>query len=120
VKVAVSLDATYVTTPATGVVPGPVKVKVVSVIVAGFIATLKVAVTGALGHTPVAAARGATGLTIGVANSGLAPELQQPVLKMSSRNAINPILELLYLRMTFILFLRGSPLPRMRIPSPAI
>jgi hypothetical protein len=78
-------------------------VKVVPVIVAGFIATLKVAVTGALGHTPVAAATGATGVTIGAANSGLAPELQQPVLKMS-KSAINQILELLFLPMTVILF----------------
>ena len=51
----------------TGVVPGPVKVKVVAglTIVDGFIATLKVAVTAVLGQTPTAPARGVTEITVG-------------------------------------------------------
>jgi hypothetical protein len=79
----------------------------VPVIVAGFIATLKVAVTGALGHAPVEAFRGATEATVGVAKPGLAPGLQHPGLKMTSKNAGNQILALLYLRMTVILFPLG-------------
>jgi hypothetical protein len=43
-----------VTCPLTGVVPGPVKVKVVPSMVEGFIASLNVAVAMALGHVPLA------------------------------------------------------------------
>jgi hypothetical protein len=46
-------------------VPGPVNVKVVALIVAGFMATLKVAVTIVLGQTPTAPARGVTEITVG-------------------------------------------------------
>jgi hypothetical protein len=46
-------------------VPGPVNVKVVVLIVAGFIATLKAAVTAVLGQTPTAPARGVTEITVG-------------------------------------------------------
>jgi hypothetical protein len=70
VKVAVVPAAAYVTVPATGVVPGPVNVKVVPLIVAGFIATLKVAVTSVLGHTPLAGLRGVAETTIGALTVG--------------------------------------------------
>jgi hypothetical protein len=65
----VAVDAAYVTTPVTGVVPGPVKVKVVVLIVAGFIASLKVAVTAVLGQTPFA---GVTEITVGGAHGSAA------------------------------------------------
>jgi hypothetical protein len=89
-------------------VPGPVNVKVVPSIVAGFIATLKAAVITVLGQTPAALLRGATEVTVGVAKPGLAPGLQHPVATMSSRNAGNQILGLLYLGMTVILFFSAS------------
>ena len=92
---------------ATGGVPGPVKVKVVVLIVAGCIARLNVAVTAALGQTPTAPARGTTE-TVGAARAGLGPGLQHPAPKMSSRNAMNQIPWLLYLRMTVILLPPGS------------
>jgi hypothetical protein len=50
-----------------GGVPGSVKVKVVVLIVEGFIASLKVAVTTVLGHTPTART-GVTELTVGGAH----------------------------------------------------
>jgi hypothetical protein len=62
----------------------------VALIVEGFIATLKVAVTAALGQTPTAPARGTTEIVGGV-KPGLAPGLQHPGLKMSSKNAKNQI-----------------------------
>jgi hypothetical protein len=64
-------------------------------IVAGFIATLKVAVTAVLGQTPAALFRGVTEVTVGVAKPGLAPGLQHPGLKMRSKDAANQLLELL-------------------------
>jgi len=76
VKVATSLDATYVTTPATGVVPGPVKVKVVVLMVEGFIARLKVAVTTELGQTPVEPFSGVSEITVGGGHMAL------PVVKL--------------------------------------
>jgi hypothetical protein len=48
-------------------VPGIVKVKVVVLIVEGFIASLNVAVTTVLGHTP-AVRTGVTELTVGAAH----------------------------------------------------
>jgi hypothetical protein len=57
-----------------------------------FIATLKVAVMIVLGQTPAAPATGATEITVGGIKPGLAPVLQHPGLKMSSRNAANQIL----------------------------
>jgi len=69
-----------------------VKVKVVVLIVAGFIATLKVAVTTVLGQTPAAPPRGNSEVTVGGIKPELAPGLQHPGLKMSSRNAMNQIL----------------------------
>jgi hypothetical protein len=72
-------------------VPGPVNVKVVPLIDVEFIATLKVAVTVVLGQRPAAPLRGATEITVGGVKTGLAPGLQHPELKMSSRNTANQI-----------------------------
>ena len=63
VKVAV-LPA-YVTTPATGVAPGPVKVNVVPLIVAGFMASLNEAETGVFTGTAVAPLAGNVETTVG-------------------------------------------------------
>jgi hypothetical protein len=68
-----------------------VKVKVVVLIVEGFIASPKVAVTTVLGQTPAAPAIGPTEVTVGGVKAGFVPGLQHPVLKISSRNAKNPI-----------------------------
>jgi hypothetical protein len=74
-------------------VPGPVNVKVVALIVAGFIAWLKIAVTVVLGHALAAPFVGVTELTVGAITPGLAPGLQHPGPKMSNRNsAANPTL----------------------------
>jgi hypothetical protein len=54
-----------VTTPATAVAPGPVTLKVVPVMVAGFIATLKVAEMGVLTATAVARFAGTVDTTAG-------------------------------------------------------
>jgi len=54
-----------VTTPTTGVVPGPVKVKVVVSIDEGFMASLKMAVTMVLGHVAGDPLRGNTEDTTG-------------------------------------------------------
>jgi hypothetical protein len=53
-------------------VPGPVNVKVVVLIVAGFIASLKVAVTAVLGHIPKARLGGVTEITVGGPHGSLA------------------------------------------------
>ena len=53
------------TTPATGVAPGPVKVNVVPLIVAGFIAWLNVAETRVLTGTVVAPLAGTVETTVG-------------------------------------------------------
>ncbi|MFZ0772833.1 MAG: hypothetical protein WCA49_10385 [Candidatus Sulfotelmatobacter sp.] len=91
-----------------------VNVKVVLLIVAGFIAALKVAVTAALGQTPIAALRGDTEITVGAGKTGLAPGLQHPGLKMSSRSAMDQIAQLLYLRMSVILLPLGFTAPHSR------
>jgi hypothetical protein len=71
-----------------------VKVKVVVLIVEGLIGSLKVAVTTVLGQTPPAPVGGVSDITVGGVSPGLAPGLQHPVLKMSSRNAMNQSLRL--------------------------
>jgi hypothetical protein len=71
-------------------------VKVVSLIDAGFIALLKVAVTIVLGHAPAAPSGGATEITVGGVTPGFLPVLSgspHPApTTMSSRNAVNQIL----------------------------
>jgi hypothetical protein len=63
VKVAVLPEA--VTEPATAVAPGPVKVKVAAVIVAGSMARLNVAETTVLRATPVEVSAGIVETTVG-------------------------------------------------------
>jgi hypothetical protein len=65
VNVATDPVAAYVTVPLTEVPPGPVTVKVEELIVAAFIAWLKVAVRADVTATPVAALRGVTDVTVG-------------------------------------------------------
>ena len=92
-KIAVLLAELYVTCPDTVAPFGPTNVNVVASIVDGFIALLKVAVTMVLGHAPLAPLGGATEMTVG----GFRLELPflsgslQPVVTMSSKNAINHI-----------------------------
>jgi hypothetical protein len=66
----------------------------VSLIVAGFIALLKVAVTIVFGQAPTAPSGGATEITVGGVTPGL-PALSgslHPAPKTSNRNAVNQIL----------------------------
>jgi hypothetical protein len=93
VKVKIVFVGSAVITPvtATGGVPGEVKVKVVVLIVAGLIAMLKVAVTTVLGQTPAAPVGGVSEITVGGVRPGLAPGLQHPALKMSSKNAMQHV-----------------------------
>ena len=68
-----------------------VKVKVVVLIVEGFIASLKVAVATELVQTPVVPVGGVADVTVEGVRSGLGLGLQHPGLKMSSRNAMNHV-----------------------------
>ena len=65
VGVNVAVLPVYVTAPATGVAPGPVTVKVVPVMVAGFMGPLKVAETSVVTATPVAPFAGTVETTVG-------------------------------------------------------
>jgi hypothetical protein len=69
-----------VTAPPTEVAPGPVRVKIAAVIVAGFIASSKAAVIAVLNATPVALLRGVTAVTVG--GVVLATE---PVVKLQTK-----------------------------------
>lgn len=110
VKVAVLVDSTYVTAPATLAAPGPPNVKVEVLIVAGFIALLNTAVitTGlALGQTPTLPSGGVTKVTVGGVRGspgfpvpGLLLVPQHPANTMASRNAGFEIL-LIKLRISF-------------------
>jgi hypothetical protein len=76
--------------PATGAEAGPVSVKVVALMVDGFMALLKVAVTAALAQAPLAPLGGATEITAGAVTPGLLPLLSEsphPVAKMRSNSA---------------------------------
>jgi hypothetical protein len=96
VNVAVLAPTAYVTLPATAVPPSVVftTVKVVLPIVAGFIASLKVAVILVLVKTPVAALPGIVEATRGLVVSGTAPVVpvvpgnQCPVLPPSPHPAM--------------------------------
>ena len=91
VKVKIVLVVSWVMVPTT---PGAT-VKVVALMVEGFIALLKVAVTTALGHMLAAPLGGATEITVGGVTVELVPALSgslHPVAKTSSRNAVNQIL----------------------------
>jgi hypothetical protein len=65
VGVNVAVVPAKVTVPVTGVTPGPVKVKVATLIVAGFIGSLNVAETGVLTGTSVAPIVGTVETTVG-------------------------------------------------------
>ena len=70
-------------------------IKVVVLMVAGFIASLKVAVMTAREHTPVALLAGVTEITVGAvrpAVSVLRSGSPHPVTKRSIRNAMNQTL----------------------------
>lgn len=70
-------------------------VNVVALMVDGFIALLKVAVTTALGQMPAVPLRGVTEATMGGVTVGLLPLLSgslHPAAKMSSKNAMKQIL----------------------------
>jgi hypothetical protein len=60
----VAVFPAYVTVPVTGVAPGPVKVNVAALIVAGFIASLNVAETAVLTATTVAPLAGIVEMTV--------------------------------------------------------
>jgi hypothetical protein len=90
VKVKIVLVVSCVMVPIT---PGAT-VKVVAVMVEGFIALLKVAVTTALGQMPPAPLRGVTEATVGGVTVELVPGLSaslHPAAKMSSKNAVKQI-----------------------------
>jgi hypothetical protein len=72
------------------VTPG-LTVKVVVLMVAGFIASLKVMVTSAREHTPLAALGGVTETTAGVRPTVFVSQygLPHPVTRRSIRNAMN-------------------------------
>ena len=98
------------TVPATGVAPGPVTVKVVALIVAGFIALLNVVViTVVLAEATVEPFSGLTEVTLGevrglpgLSTSPFLPE--HPATKAANRNATNDIFPVLNLRIGFFFF----------------
>ena len=65
-KIAVLLPGAYVTMPVTAVAPGPVRVNVVPLIVAGFMGSLKVAEIFWFSGTPVARFAGFVEVTVGM------------------------------------------------------
>jgi hypothetical protein len=76
VNVATEPAGTYVTIPVTAAPPGPVTVKLVAVIVAGFIATLNVALSAWLMGTPVAPLTGTVEITVGAVGAGTVLKVQ--------------------------------------------
>jgi len=76
VGVKVAVEPAYVTTPATGVAPGPVKIKVAPLIVAAFMGSVNVADTTVLTGTVVAPAAGTVEITVG-----------RPVVKLHTKFA---------------------------------
>ena len=91
------------TAPGTLAEPGPVKVNVEVLMVAGFIALLNVALIMAVpGHTPALPFGGVTETTVGaVVGEEATPFLSgspHPTAKLSNRRAVNQILCLLHVR----------------------
>lgn len=82
VKIAVLLPEAYVTAPATAVAPGPVRVNVVPVIVAGFMAVLNVAETFWLMGTAVAPFTGIVEMIVGALEF-----VVRPVVKVHTKFA---------------------------------
>jgi hypothetical protein len=109
VKVATMSVASMETVPVTEFAPAAnVNVVAGEMIVAGFMALLKVAVTAALWQMPETPTPGFTETTVGGVSGE--PGFPTPeflsgslhaVVTISSRNAVNQILELLSLRMTY-------------------
>jgi hypothetical protein len=107
--------ASIETVPATELAPAAnVNVVAGEMIVAAFMALLNVAVTAAPWQMPETPTPGFTETTVGGVSGE--PGFPTPeflsgslhaVVTMSSRNAVNQILELLFLGMTIILFLPG-------------
>jgi len=83
VNVAVRLAASYVTVPATGVVPGPETVKVDVLIDEGSIASLKLAVILPLTATPTPPQTGIVAVTVGFGTLQLV-QSEQPVITSAS------------------------------------
>jgi len=89
--------------------PGPVKVKVVVLMVAGFIAVLKVAViTAVLGQVTVEPVGGVTAVTVGgvrglpgFAAAEFASGSLQPASRPATRNAVTQTLVNFNLRISF-------------------
>jgi hypothetical protein len=95
-----------VTSPATAVPVGPVNVKVVALMVAGFIALLKAAVTIVSVQAPVEPLSGATVVTKGGVRPAFAPVLSgslHAVAIMSSKNDVKQIVFAPYLRISIVL-----------------
>jgi hypothetical protein len=90
VKVKTVLLASWVMVPVT---PGAT-VKVEAVMVATFMASLKVAVTTVLGHAPKAPVGGAMEITVGGIRSGFLKRSgsPHPVTKVIIKNAVNHVL----------------------------
>src|SRR5436309_5644263 len=84
--------------------PGPAKVKVGLLMVAGFMSLLKVAlIMAVLGQTPTLPLSGVTRTTVGgvAGDEAATPFLSgspHPAVKMSNRSAANQILWILYIR----------------------
>jgi hypothetical protein len=107
VKVKIVLVASWVIIPAT---PGET-VKVVALMVEGFIALLKVIVTTVLGQTPAAPLRGTTEAALGGVTVGLVPVLSgslHPAAIMSSRNAVQQSVRFLYVDIPSSFFLSAQ------------
>jgi hypothetical protein len=84
VNVATEPAATYVTTPVTLTPPGPVTVKLMGLIVAGFIASLKAAVSARLIGTLVLPVAGTVEMTVGGVGAGT-------VLKLHTKALASPL-----------------------------
>lgn len=76
VKVAILLATSYVTTPFTGVTPGPASVNVPLFIVVGSIGLLNVALTALLSGTPVALFTGFVRIIVGGVGSVVVPTVK--------------------------------------------
>jgi hypothetical protein len=86
-------------------VPGPVTVKVVVLMDAGSIASLKVAVIGVFNATPTAPQRGTETVTAGLGTVQLV-QSEQPAINSTSgmsANNQNHFVFSIYLRMAFLL-----------------
>ena len=91
VNVAVAPISEYVTVPGTGVIPGPVRLKVNPVMVAESIGSLKVAVTFWLVATVGARSAGIVEMTVGATVSEAAPvtKVQTKLLASGTRAALS-------------------------------